>query len=170
MSAPRLILPSQLLVESLVLLDVAAESKKRVFEEISLAVENADGPNRGKVFSSLLDRERLGSTMIQRGVAIPHAKVDDLAAPIVAYLRAKEPFQYDGPEDRVKHLFVLLAPDKASDIHLKILSIMSRILSDGVFIEAADACADRRGMLRLIADWERRSLPPNILDGSAAAG
>ena len=170
MTGTRLILPSQLLVESLVLLDVAADSKKRVFEEISLAVENADGPARGAVFASLLDRERLGSTMIQQGVAIPHAKIDGLASPIVAYLRALHPFQYDGPEDKVRHLFVLLAPDKANDTHLKILSIMSRILSDGVFIEAADACAERRGMLRLIADWERRSLPPNILDGSAAAG
>lgn len=165
----RPILPSQLLTENLILLDVAAESKKRIFEEISLAIENADGPARSMVFKSLLERERLGSTIISPGIAIPHAKLEGLKHPIVAYLRALHPFQYDGPEDLVHHLFVLLAPDKASDIHLKILSIMSRILSDAKFIEAANVCAERQEMMELIAGWEQDNLPRNIRENSGSS-
>ena len=163
----RIILPSDLIVAGRVLLDVTADGKKRVFEEIGLAFENTDGPTRGVVFKSLLERERLGSTIISDGVAVPHARLENLRQPLAAYLRALEPIQYDGPDALVRHMFVLLAPDKADDVHLKILSIMSRMLTDKEFIKDAEDCSDRAAFLDLVVEWENANLPTNVRNQSA---
>ena len=67
----RVVLPSELLETGRILLDVTANSKKRIFEEAGLAFENTDGPVRGIVFKNLLERERLGSTVISAGCSSP---------------------------------------------------------------------------------------------------
>ena len=163
----RIILTSDLIVAGRVLLDVTASGKKRVFEEISLAFENTDGPMRGVIFKSLLERERLGSTIISEGVAVPHARLEELKQPLAAYLRTLEPIEYDGPDSHVRHMFVLLVPGTADDVHLKILSIMSRMLTDKEFIKDAEACTDRASFLNLVVEWEKANLPDNIRDKSA---
>lgn len=166
----KLILPSQLLDSNRVLLDVAADSKKRVFEEIGLMFENAGGPARSLVTKHLLKREKLGSTIIDTGVAIPHARLEALKRPIAGYLRCLKPINYDGPDALVQHLYILLVPDKADDTHLKILSIMSRMLTDEQFVAAARECPDKAGLLALVEQWERTHLPSNVLGASQATG
>ena len=166
----RLILPSQLLDQNRVLLDVAADSKKRVFEEIGLMFENAAGPARSLVTKHLLQREKLGSTIIDSGVAIPHARLESLKKPVAGYLRCLKPINYDGPDALVQHLFILLVPDKADDTHLKILSIMSRMLTDGEFIKSAQDCPDKAGLLNIVEQWERSHLPNTVLGDSQATG
>lgn len=163
----RIILPSELIVPGRVLLDVTASGKKRLFEEIGLAFENTEGPTRGVVFKSLLERERLGSTVISDGVAVPHARLADLKHPLAAYLRTLEPIEYDGPDAKVRHMFVLLVPGKADDVHLKILSIMSRMLTDQEFIGDAESCANRAEFIGLVNEWEEANLPGSVRDQSA---
>lgn len=163
----RIILLSELLDVGRVLLDVTAGGKKRLFEEIGLAFENTEGPTRGVVFKALLERERLGSTVISDGVAVPHARLEELRQPLAAYLRTLEPIEYDGPDALVRHMFVLLVPGKADDAHLKILSIMSRMLTDQEFVKNAEACSDRASFLDIVAEWEGANLPGNIRDQSA---
>ena len=158
----KIILPSRILDVNRILLKAEAENKKRIFEEIGLVFENTDGPPRGSVFKHLLERERLGSTVISDGVAIPHARIDSLTKPMAAYLRADKPINYDGSNQLVRHLFVLLVPEKADDTHLKILSVMSRILTDKEFIEAANNCNDRQELLQEIVNWENNNLPATI--------
>lgn len=166
----RLILPSELLAEGRVLLDVIADSKKRIFEEIGLAFENTGGPPKGIVFKKLLERERLGSTTISDGAAVPHARLEELGKPLAAYLRTLEPIMYDSSSDMsVRHMFILLAPDKADDAHLKILSVVSRMLTDQDFVKAAEECTDRAGFLKMVAAWELDHLPAAAKDKSAAA-
>lgn len=150
--------PSDLLDENRILLDVVVESKKRAFEEIGLAIENTGGPPRSKVFKHLLERERLGSTMISEGVAIPHARIASLHVPLAAYLRTKEPLTYDTPETKVRHMFILLAPDEADGTHLKILSLMSRLLTDADFIAKAEACTKALTFRALVRDWENNNI------------
>ena len=73
------------------------------------------------------------------GVAVPHARLEGLRQPLAAYLRTLKPILYDTPDTMVQHMFILLAPDKADDTHLQILSIMSRILTDSDFIQDASS-------------------------------
>lgn len=150
----RTIMPSSLLNPARILLDVAPENKKRIFELVGLTFEDSGGPARGTVIKHLLERERLGSTVISDGVAVPHARIDDLKTPLAAYIRIREPMLYDNPENKVKHMFVLLAPDKADGVHLKILSLMSRLLTNREFIADAENCQEAVQFLELIQAWE----------------
>ena len=154
----KIIFPSQLLVTGRILLDVTADNKKRIFEEVGLAFENTDGPARGLVFKLLLERERLGSTIISEGVAVPHARVTDLRTPLAAYLRVLVPFNFDNPDNPIRHMFILLVPQRADDTHLKILSVMSRMLIDKEFITKAEACHDRTMFIDLMRAWEKKHL------------
>lgn len=150
----RNILPSSLLDASRILLDVTAENKKRIFELVGLTFENSGGPARGKILKHLLERERLGSTVICEGVAVPHARIEDLKSPLAAYLRTAEPLLYDSPDNMVRHMFILLAPDKADGAHLKILSLMSRLLTNPNFIAQAETCTESSKFLELVREWE----------------
>ena len=156
MSEHNYILPSSLLDSSRILLSIEGDNKKRVFEEVGLAFENSGGPSRGQVLKHLLERERLGSTIISAGVAVPHARITNLKVPLAAFIRMKEDVLYDSPDSKVRYMFFLLAPDKADGTHLKILSLMSRLLTNPEFIEQADKIVDGAELLELIRDWEKQ--------------
>ncbi len=166
----KIIYPSQLLVAGRVLLDVASDNKKRIFEEVGLAFENTDGPARGLVFKHLLERERLGSTVISDGVAVPHARITNLRQPLAAYLRVLNPFIFDSPDNPIRHMFILLVPQRADDTHLKILSVMSRMLIDKEFIAAAEACTDRAAFMNLMRDWETKHIVTDSTQLAATSG
>ena len=150
------ILPSTILAPERIIFDATATSKKRIFEEVSLAFENTGGPLRTVVFKCLLERERLGSTMIAPKVAIPHARIKELRKPIAAFFRAREPFAFDSPSSLVRYLFVLLAPERADNTHLQLLSLMSRMLTDNEFMEAVATCPEPSNLLTLMQAWELR--------------
>ncbi len=146
--------PSSLLVADRVLLDVAVRSKKRVYEEAGLAFENTGGPPRSETFRHLLERERLGSTLIAEGVAIPHARIAGLNKPLAGFVRMAEPFPFDSPEVKAKLLFILLVPDRADASHLQILSIMSRMLTNRELVADIERAADGASLIALLQAWE----------------
>lgn len=157
--------PSSLLVEERVILDLEGKSKKRVFEEVGLAFENSGGPSRSIVLRNLLDRERLGSTLIAEGAAIPHAKIKDLHKPLAAFVRMHESFPFDSPSAKAKYLFVLIAPDRADTGYLQTLSLVSRLLADQEMLTEIDACNTGGEFLAALHGWEHRSLHVQ-LDGT----
>ena len=122
------------------------------------------GASCSRACSSERDLGRRSSATESRS---PHARLEDIKQPLAAYLRALEPIKYDGPDALVRHMFVLLAPDKADDVHLKILSIMSRMLTDKEFIKDAEDCSDRAAFLDLVVEWENANLPTNVRNQSA---
>ena len=97
-SAPYMNLISRLLPASNILLDLPASSKKRAFEQAGLLFENNQGVARAKVFDSLFARERLGSTGLGQGVAIPHGRIKGLKDAVAAFVRVAEPVPFDAPD------------------------------------------------------------------------
>lgn len=122
---------SRLLVPENVQVDLAVTSKKRLFEHIGLMFENSHGLERDKVFDSLFARERLGSTGLGEGVAIPHGRIKGLKEPRAAVVRVNTPLPFDAPDgDPVRLLVILLVPENANEEHLEILSELAELLSD----------------------------------------
>src|SRR5437868_1985753 len=91
-------LVGRLLSPSHVLVDLQASSKKRLFEQAGLLFENHDGIARSQVFDSLFARERLGSTGLGQGVAIPHGRIKGLKEALGAFIRLAQPIPFDAPD------------------------------------------------------------------------
>ena len=105
---------SRLLPPENILLDFQATSKKRVFEHIGLLFENNQGIGQRVVFDSLLARERLVSTGLGQGIAIPHGRIEGLRAPQGAFIRLASPVPFESPDGLpVSMLFALLVPEQA---------------------------------------------------------
>ena len=120
-----------ILPASNVLVNVDATSKKRVFESVGLLFENNQGIARSAVFDSLFAREKLGSTGLGQGIAIPHGRIKGLKEASGAFLRLAAPVPFDSPDGKpVSLLFVLLVPEQATEQHLQILSELAERFSD----------------------------------------
>jgi len=152
---------ASILPASQVLVGVEATSKKRAFEEAGLLFENLHGLSRALITDSLFARERLGSTGLGHGVAIPHGRIKGLKAPMAAVLRLAQPIGFDAPDEQpVGLLIFLLVPEAATQKHLEILSEIAELLSDSALrerIKAADAPDELHG---LIAHWQSSHVTP----------
>lgn len=96
---------------------------------------------RAWVATGLSRREQVGSTGLGEGIAIPHARVEDLSRIQLAYLRLKQPIPYDAPDGRpVSDVMVILVPKRATDEHLQILAEIAQIFGDRRFRERLHAC------------------------------
>ena len=114
-----------------VLVGVDATSKKRAFEEAGLLFENLHGLSRALVTDSLFARERLGSTGLGHGVAIPHGRIKGLKSPMAAVFQLAQAIGFDAPDEQaVKLLIFLLVPEAATQKHLEILSEIADLLSN----------------------------------------
>jgi PTS system nitrogen regulatory IIA component len=143
------ILPS---AQALVQVDVT--SKKRAFEEAGLLFENLHGLNRALVADSLFARERLGSTGLGHGVAIPHGRIKGLKSPLAAVFRLNQAIGFDSPDEQsVCLLFFLLVPEASTQKHLEILSEIAEMLSDSGFRESLKQSTDAQDLHQLIVTW-----------------
>lgn len=117
-----------------VLVNVDTTSKKRVFEHAGLIFESKCGVARGKVFDSLFARERLGSTGLGEGIAIPHGRIEGLKEAVATVLSLSSPIPFDASDNVPVHLLIfLLVPVDASQKHLEILGEVAEMLSDKSF-------------------------------------
>ena len=145
----------QLLPPTNVVVDLDASSKKRVFEQVGLVFENNHQIARSQVFESLFAREKLGSTGLGQGVAIPHGRIKGVKEAVGALVRTKNPIPFDAPDSQpVGLIFVLLVPDRATDVHLQILSELAQMFSDKAFRERMQAVASAEELHKLILDWQ----------------
>jgi len=138
-----------------VLVQVDVSSKKRAFEEAGLLFENLHGLSRALVTDSLFSRERLGSTGLGHGVAIPHGRIKGLKSPMAAVFQLARPIGFEAPDDQaVSILIFLLVPEAATQKHLEILSEIAEMLSDSPLRDKMIASASADDLHRLIADWQ----------------
>ncbi len=151
---------ASILPVSQVLVRVDATSKKRAFEEIGLLFENLHGMNRSLVTDSLFARERLGSTGLGHGVAIPHGRIKGLKAPMAAVVQLAQPIVFDAPDQvPVKLMIFLLVPEVATQKHLETLSEIAEMLSDpDLRLKMAESPA-AQDVHRLIAQWQSAQVP-----------
>ncbi len=138
-----------------VVTNLSVTSKKRLFEQAGLLFENNHGIERSKVFDSLFARERLGSTGLGEGVAIPHGRIKGLKEALAAVVRLAEPIPFDAPDDEAVSLLIfLLVPEAATQRHLEILSEIAEMLSDRDLRERLKTEPEAAGVHKLISDWE----------------
>ena len=111
---------AKLLPAQNVVLDLDVSSKKRVFEHAGLLFENNQNVARSQVFDSLFAREKLGSTGLGQGIAIPHGRIKGLKEAVGAMIRMREPIPFDAPDGQpVNLIFVLLVPERATDLRTR---------------------------------------------------
>jgi nitrogen PTS system EIIA component len=146
---------SRLLPLSNILLDLPASSKKRAFEQAGLLFENNQGVARSKVFDSLFARERLGSTGLGQGVAIPHGRIKGLKEAVAAFVRVSEPVPFDAPDGQPVSLMIfLLVPEQASQAHLDLLSELAQMLSDKAFRQSLLDAPSAEAVHAALTAWE----------------
>ena len=148
-------LVAKLLPPANVAIDIPVSSKKRLFEHLGLLFENNHGVARSAVFDSMFARERLGSTGLGLGVAIPHGRIKSLKGALGAFIRLSAPVPFDAPDGKpVSLVFALLVPEQATERHLQILSELAQMFSDRALREAMSTAADASSLHQLVSIWQ----------------
>ena len=146
---------SKILPMENVLLDAESSSKKRVFERVGLLFENSQQIARSQVFDSLFAREKLGSTGLGQGVAIPHGRIKNLREAVAAFVKTENPIPFDAPDGLpVNLIFVLLVPERATDLHLQLLGELAQMFSNNSFRARLLASTDPAAMHQMFTDWQ----------------
>ncbi len=133
--------------------NLKATSKKQALQELSAQAAALTGLGQRVVFDVLLERERLGTTGIGGGIAIPHGKLPQLDRLHGLFARLKDPIDFDSIDERpVDLIFLLLAPESAGADHLKALARISRILRDRKFCEKLRGTESSEALYAMLTD------------------
>lgn len=136
-------------------------SKKRLLEQLSeLLAGSSPQLSQHEVFEALLNREKLGSTGLGKGVAIPHGRMPGLERPLCAFIRLDTPLDFDAADSQLVDLvFCLLVPEDSTEEHLQVLSTIAEIFSNPGVCAALRQCADNDCILGQLFEWESRRIP-----------
>ncbi len=138
-------------------------SKKRTLDLLSRLLADAlPDYSEGELFDSLIHRERLGSTGLGQGVALPHGRLNGLVTPLAAMVTLNNGgIDFDAIDGQpVDLLFALLVPEESTDEHLQILARLAAMFSDPEFCQSLRACTSAQQCLDQISHWDtRQSLP-----------
>jgi PTS system nitrogen regulatory IIA component len=135
--------------------DSPAASKKRLLETVgNLIADSKDALSRSEIFTSLLSRERLGSTGLGNGIALPHGRVQRGHHPVGAFVRLARPIDYDALDGQpVDLVFALVIPEDSTQQHLEILASLAEMFSDRAFCDRLRQAPTPQELLGLISDW-----------------
>lgn len=134
---------SDLLVPDGILVPMAATCKKQALQEMSQAAAKLTGLAPRDIFDTLLQRERLGSTGLGRGIAIPHVKSRELKEIVCLFGRLDKPIDFEAHDGQnVDLIFLLLAPEHASGDHLKALARISRLVREPANLDLLRSAPD----------------------------
>jgi len=127
-------------------------SKKKLLEHITeLLIKNHPQVSGDEIFESLVNREKLGSTGLGKGVAIPHGRIKSLDQPLCAFIKIDEPVDFDAPDKQpVDLVFALLVPEESTEEHLQVLSMVAKMFSDEEFCAALRDCQSDTCLSQLI--------------------
>ncbi len=141
------------LTEGAVVANLKATSKKQALQELAKRAASLIGEDERTIFNVLLERERLGSTGVGRGIAIPHGKLAGLARVHGLLAKLDRPIDFDAIDDEpVDLVFLLLAPEQAGADHLKALARVSRMLRDESFCRKIRGCESGDAMRAILAE------------------
>jgi PTS system nitrogen regulatory IIA component len=147
---------TDLLSKKAIISELASQNKKEVLGELCQAVTQDEGLDPEPLLRVLLEREKLGSTGIGDGVAIPHGKSDEIQSIFVAFGRSLKGVDFESMDGQPAHLFFLiLAPGSSTGAHLKVLAKVSRLLKDDSFREKLWKAQDRESIYELIASKDQ---------------
>lgn len=146
---------SKILLPTHILLDEQSRSKKDLFERAGLLFENNQMISRSIVFDSLTKRENLGSTGLGKNVAMPHGRIAKLRDATAAFIKTSHPIPFDAPDGQpVSLVFVLLVPERATDLHLQILGELAQMFSDNDFRLKLLRCEQPAELYELFYHWQ----------------
>lgn len=146
-----------MITADLIIPDLKATSKKQAFRQLAEATVEIFGGNPEHVLDALLDRERIGSTGIGCGVAIPHIKLGHVKRMYGVLARLETPVDYDAIDSRpVDLIFMLVAPAESKTTqHLKMLAHVSRLLKDDRTCQAIRGCCEQSKIAQVLTDWAK---------------
>ena len=143
---------SELLKPEAVVLPLKASSKKQALQELAKRVAGLCGEKERAIFDVLLERERLGTTGVGRGVAIPHGKLPSLSQVYGLFARLERPIDFDSVDERpVDLIYLLLAPEGSGADHLKALAKVSRALRDEGLCDKLRGCDSADAICAVLA-------------------
>ncbi|MBN1282296.1 MAG: PTS sugar transporter subunit IIA [Proteobacteria bacterium] len=137
---------------------LTSKTKPEVIGELAEKIsEHEKGLDADRIAEILMERERLGSTGIQDGIAIPHGKVPGLEKIVIGFGLSREGIDFEAHDGKPTHIFfVLLAPESAAGQHLKALARLSRLLKDAEFREKLVSAKDSAGIYAAISEEDER--------------
>jgi PTS system nitrogen regulatory IIA component len=135
--------------------DLHVSSKKRLLEEVAgHLTRESSGLNKDTIFQVLTERERLGSTGIGSGIALPHGRVSGIREPIATALRLKTPLDFDAIDQKPVSIVIgLIVPADADRKHLQILACLARMFSDESLRESLARCSDASTFHDILTSW-----------------
>ena len=145
---------SKILPTANVMVDFHATDKSKIFEAAGVVFERQAGLSSKVVTDALNQREKLCSTGLGQGVAIPHGRIKGLKAPLGAFVRMAEPIGFDAPDGKpVGLIFIMLVPEQANETHLQLLGELATMFSDRDFRDALHEAVDAHALHSLFAEW-----------------
>ena len=130
-------------------------SKKRVFERAAEAMGGALNLSSETIYRALLAREKLGSTAIGEGIAIPHCRINDCAVAAGCLVTLQEPIDFGSADGQdVDIIFVLLVPEEATEAHLKLLAALARSFSNAEVRERVRQTQDPEALKQLLVSGD----------------
>ena len=145
---------SPLITPDTTVLDVAFSSKKQLFEHAGNVFARQYPLKPSDVYQSLNERERLGSTGLGYGIAIPHGRIKGLAHAAGAFYRLQTPLPFEAPDDKpVTLCFILLVPKGADEQHLQILGELAQMFGDETMRERMHAVQNANELHTLMTEW-----------------
>jgi len=152
MQQPRV---TDLLDPSRVDLDCSITSKKRLMEHVAAMLARNTEIDEQSVFRVLIERERLGSTGVGHGVALPHGRIDEINDAILALATLREPLDYQAPDSQNVQIVVgLLVPEQANENHLQILAQLARLLNRDELRDGLLRARDREEVFAALREAE----------------
>jgi len=136
-----------------VIANLRVTSKKQALQELSERAATVIGCSERPIFDTLLSRERLGSTGIGQGIAIPHGKLETIDRLYGLFARLETPVDFDAIDDRpVDLIFLLLAPEAAGADHLKALARIARLFRNPDIVEKLRATREREALYAILTE------------------
>ena len=147
---------SELLSPEKIFLDVEVTSKKKLLELIANIAADQTLLPQSAIYNNLLNRERLGSTGLGQGFAVPHARLPDLHVTVGCFFRLKQAVNFESPDNRpVDLVFTIIIPEDANEEHLQILSSLAQIFSNPDVCEAIRGAASKEDIEKIIQSAEQ---------------
>lgn len=144
---------SEFLTADAVLAQLRAGTKKQLLTELSTAAGKALGMDGRRILETLLQREKLGSTGLGQGIAIPHGKIAGLTRVHGLFARLAQPVDFEAVDDQpVDIVFMLLAPEAAGADHLKALASISRLMRDQALVQKLRGTDNAAGLYAILTE------------------
>ena len=145
----------ELITPASIIANLRASNKKQALQELARKASELTGQHERMIFDVLLERERLGTTGVGQGIAIPHVKLASLDRVYGLFARLERPIDFDAIDEQpVDLMFLLLAPEQAGADHLKALARVSRLLRDNAVCEKLRGSTSADALYALLTQTE----------------